>query len=239
MDQQPERGAPDTPGASLHDTLVADLRGLVVEGHLRSGQRVPEAALCQRFGISRTPLREALKVIAAEGFVHLRPNRGAVVAPLDADEIGQIFELKGALERLIGRAVPDRAGPADIAALDALHADLGRAVDRGDLAVYSQLNHDFHQHLADLLGNPLLSQTYDTLQKKIWRCRMLVNAGPERLHASYAEHEAIMIAIRARTPRDLAARLVTHNDRTCAAMRAAVAHELARPRPLPKEKPDV
>lgn len=230
-----EIGSRDPAANSLHDSLVDDLRRLVVEGHLVSGQRVPEAALCARFGISRTPLREALKVIAAEGFVHLRPNRGAVVAPLDPSEIGQIFEFKGALERLIGHAVPDRADAADIAALDALHADLGGAVARGDLAAYSRLNHDFHRTLVDILGNPLLSQTYDTLQKKIWRYRMLVNAGPERLRESYAEHELIMVTIHARAPRDLAARLVDHNDRTCAAMRLAAERELAQPAPQ-KEK---
>lgn len=206
---------------TLHHALVSDLRRLVIEGELSSGQRVPEARLCARFGVSRTPLREALKVVAAEGFVQLRPNRGAVVAPLDPDQIGPIFEVKGALEHLIGTAAAERATDDDIAAVSRLHDRLGQALGKSDWGGYTLLNYEFHRELVRISRNPILIQTYDVLQQKIWRYRYLVNDNPERLQKSYAEHESILIALRARTPRDLGARLETHNRNTGRAMQQA------------------
>lgn len=199
---------------SLHETLVADLRQLVIEGSLASGQRVGEAKLCAQFGVSRTPLREALKVLAAEGFVQLRPNRGAVVTPVDTKQIAPIFEVKGALERLIGFKAAQNVTDEDIAAIDALHDDLGQALQRAELNTYTNINYRFHQALVQISRNPVLIESYDALQQKIWRYRFLVNEGISRLHGSFIEHEQIMIALRARTPRDLAARLEAHNAQT-------------------------
>nr|WP_272213305.1 GntR family transcriptional regulator [Marinicella sp. W31]MDC2879252.1 GntR family transcriptional regulator [Marinicella sp. W31] len=121
-----------SPGeASLHGNLVARIRTILVDGELADGTRIPEADLCARFNVSRTPLREALKVLAAEGFVVLRPNRGAIVAPLDPAEITPLFEFKGALERLIGLTAADRATDEEIAALEEIHLALDTAAREG------------------------------------------------------------------------------------------------------------
>jgi DNA-binding GntR family transcriptional regulator len=209
--------------ATLHDIVVPQLRTILLDGELPAGTRIPEAELCARFGVSRTPLREALKVMAAEGFVTLRPNRGAVVAPVDAGALAPIFETKGALERLIGLLVGERATDADIEALNGIHAALGAALHRDDHAAYTRLNFTFHQKLAQATGNPVLAQTYEALQHKIWRYRFAVNEVPERLWESYNEHERIMIALRARTRLDLAQRLEDHNLLTGKAMARALA----------------
>src|ERR1700754_2536173 len=87
---------------SLHAELVERVRALITVGELANGQKIPERALCQRFGVSRTPLREALKVLASEGVVTLRPNRGAVVNGLTAQELMHVFPVMGALEALAG-----------------------------------------------------------------------------------------------------------------------------------------
>lgn len=215
--------AEDAGGGTLHDLVVAQLRTILLEGELAAGSRIPETELCARFGISRTPLREALKVMAAEGFVTLRPNRGAVVAPVDTRAIVPIFELKGALERLIGLLAAERADDADIAELDTLHQALGETLVRKDHAAYTRLNYAFHQRLAQASGNPLLAQNYEALQHKIWRYRFAVNEFSERLIASYDEHDRIMVALRARTRLDLAERLEEHNRLTGEAMARAVA----------------
>ncbi|MGR3803696.1 GntR family transcriptional regulator [Marinibacterium profundimaris] len=204
--------------ASLHETLVSRLRQLMIEGTLESGRRIPEADLCRRFGVSRTPLREALKVLAAQGFVELRPNRGAIVAPVYPDQIGPIFELKGALERLIGLTAAARVTQDDLDHINALHLELGAALDRGDMDDYTRLNYAFHKGLAQVSGNALLCETYDGLQQRIWRYRFVVNEDFSRVADSFAEHDQIMIALRARTPLDLAARLEAHNLKTCEAM---------------------
>lgn len=212
----------DGAAATLHEIVVTQLRAIFLEGELPAGGRIPEAELCARFGISRTPLREALKVMAAEGFVTLRPNRGAVVAPVDVEALGPIFETKGALERLIGLLAGERANDRDIRELDALHADLGAALARDDHAAYTRLNYAFHERLARAAGNPILAQAYEALQHKIWRYRFAVNEIDDRLAQSYGEHERIMIALRARTRLDLAERLEEHNRLTGEAMARAL-----------------
>ncbi|MGF9693967.1 GntR family transcriptional regulator [Rhizobium sp. 0TCS1.26] len=204
--------------ATLHGNLVAQLRAILMEGELPGGTRISEAELCGRFGVSRTPLREALKVLAAEGFVILRPNRGAIVAPLDPDEIGPLFEFKGALERLIGLTAAERASSDEIKVLEAIHVELNAVLQRGDHDRYTRLNYEFHRALAQATRNPVLIQNYETVQKRIWRYRFLVNEHESRLQQSFAEHERIVIALKARTPLDLAERLETHNRVTAQAM---------------------
>lgn len=228
-----ETAQPDTL-LPLHDRLVVQLRAIFLNGELPDGSRIPETRLCERFGVSRTPLREALKVMAAEGFVTLRPHRGAVVAPLDPAEIGPLIEFKGALERLIGLVAPARASDADIGELDALHLALNEALTRHDHAAYTRLNYAFHQRLAQTTRNPVLIQSYEALQQKIWRYRFTINELADRLAESFAEHERIMIALRARARLDLAERLEEHNRLTGEAMFRALA---AAARPGPTVKP--
>lgn len=214
---------PGEPGEpTLHGNLVAQLRAILMEGELPGGARIPEAELCRRFGVSRTPLREALKVMAAEGFVILRPNRGAIVAPVDPEEIGPLFEFKGAVERLIGLTAAERATDEDIAGLDRIHADLKAALARDGHDDYTRLNYDFHRALAQATRNPVLIQSYEGLQQKLWRYRFIVNERHRRLEESFAEHERIIIALRARTPLDLAERLEAHSRLTGLAMVEAI-----------------
>ncbi|MEL7544592.1 MAG: GntR family transcriptional regulator, partial [Pseudomonadota bacterium] len=87
---------------SLHDELIERMRALITDGSLTPGEKVPEKALCAQFGVSRTPLREALKVLAHEGLVELIPNRGATVARLTVEDLDEVFPIMGALEALAG-----------------------------------------------------------------------------------------------------------------------------------------
>lgn len=234
---RPAGNEPEAPesAATLHDLVVGQLRNILLEGEFAAGRRIPEAELCTRFGISRTPLREALKVMAAEGLVTLRPNRGAVVTPIDATAIGPIFELKGALEGLIGTLAALRANDAAMTALEEHHHALGEALSRRDQNAYTRLNYAFHQLLAQATGNPLLAQNYEALQQKIWRYRFAVNEFDERLVTSYQEHEHIMVALRARARLDLAERLQEHNRLTGEAMIRAFA-EIAEHNPRSKKE---
>lgn len=203
---------------ALHARLMEGVRRMVLDGELKDGAKAPETALCMRFGVSRTPMREALKALAAEGWLELLPNRGARVAPLRADTLADAFELKGAIERLIGATAPTRATPGDLAALEAIHADLGDALAAGDARRYTALNEDFHARLARAAGNPAAEQVYRGLMAQALRARHRINLDPARMAASYAEHEGIMAALRARAPLDLADRLARHNEATAAAL---------------------
>ena len=203
---------------SLHSRLVAGIRDIILRGEIAEGAKVPEAALCARFGVSRTPLREALKALATEGLVTLRPNRGAVVAPLDAAILAEVFEAKEALERFIGTAAANRTTANDLRALEELHADLRAAAAVPDR--YSALNAAFHDRLAAAAGNGQVQQIYAGLQAQVRRARHAVNHDPARIAASLAEHEGIMAALRIRAPLDLADRLARHNAATARAILA-------------------
>lgn len=205
---------PGDTGASLHMQLVDGIRDRILQGEIPAGSKLSEATLCRAYGVSRTPLREAVKALASEGLVTLRPNRGAVVTPLDADGLADVFEAKAALEHFIGLHAADRADANDLRALDALHDGLCSLASRDDPAAYSRLNAAFHDRLAATTRNRQIQQIYAGLQVQVRRARHLVNHDPHRIAASLEEHEGIMAALRIRARRDLAHRLVAHNAAT-------------------------
>ncbi len=103
--------------ASLHEELAVRLRKMIVEDELLPGTRIKEPELCERFAVSRTPLREAMKVLAPEGYVRLTPNRGATVAELTAEDLEEAFPVMGALEALAGELAARNATHAQIEAI--------------------------------------------------------------------------------------------------------------------------
>lgn len=207
---------------SLHARLVAGIRDIILRGDLKDGVKIPEAPLCAQFDVSRTPLREALKALASEGLVTLRPNRGAVVTPLNATLLQEVFEAKDALERFIGFHAATRATDADLDAIETLHRALQQAEARHDTAEYSTLNGRFHDRLAAATQNSQMQQIYANLQVQVCRARLWVNHDPARISASLREHEGIMAALRIRAPLDLADRLARHNANTARALLASL-----------------
>lgn len=199
---------------SLHDEIAAELRRMILEGQLQPGERIPEAQFCSSFGISRTPLREALKVLAAEGLVELRPNRGGRVAEIHADEIAAIFEVMGALERLAGYLVCARISNAEIEELERMHAALVTLHRKGDRTGYFRQNQQIHRRIIALTENPVLLATYTSFAGKIARARYSANYDRIRWDESVREHEAIMRAIRARNSEVLSQRLEEHSIKT-------------------------
>jgi DNA-binding GntR family transcriptional regulator len=208
----------DVSSETLHARLVAGVRDIILRGEIADGAKVPEAALCARFCVSRTPMREALKALATEGLVTLRPNRGAVVAPLDTLVLAEVFEAKEALERFIGLAAAERADAADLRALETIHAELCAAAAAHATATYSEVNAAFHDRIAAAARNGQVQQMYAGLQAQVRRARHAINHDPARLAASLAEHEGIMAALRIRAGLDLAERLAKHNAATAQAM---------------------
>lgn len=200
--------------SALHGEIAARLRQMILEGELRPGERIPELQFCAAFGISRTPLREALKVLTTEGLIEARPNRGSVVARVQADEIAAIFEVMGALERLAGELVCARVSNAEIAVLDRLHEELVALHRKGDRAAYFRKNQQIHEQIIGLTENPVLIATYANFAGKIHRARYMANYDRLRWDESVREHEGIMRALRTRKRDLLAQRLSEHSMRT-------------------------
>lgn len=199
---------------TLHEELVARLGQMIQDGEFAAGERISETALCTRFQVSRTPLREALKVLAAEGSVVWPANRGPRVAHVERDEVVAAFELLGALERLIGEVVCTRMSEEELRYMEAAHLHLMQLHQAGDRIGYFRQNQMIHTRLAVLTRNAAVASVYDTLQKRIYRARAMSNTAQPRWNESLREHESIMAALRLRDTPGLVKELVGHSAAT-------------------------
>lgn len=197
---------------TLHDGLLTALRDFIVEGNLPDGARIPERSLCERFSISRTPLREALKVLAAEGLIELLPNRGARVRELSPTDLREIFDVMGGLEALAGRLACERITDAEIADIEQLHHEMYHFYLRRDVQGYFRCNQAIHQLIVRAAGNALLASSYAGLAGRIRRVRYAANLAKDRDRLSEAmrEHEAILDALRRRAGAELGDILFLH-----------------------------
>lgn len=200
--------------SSLHEQIVGLLRDMIIQGKLIPGERIAEPLLCKKLGVSRTPLREALKVLAAEQLVELLPNRGAVIARVSLEETAELFEVMGGLETVIGERVVKRATEHDYQELEAMHADILRNRQTEQREHYSRVNVAFHARLSLISSNETLSAIYRDCQLRISRVRHLANLFDASWDESVAEHEAIMIAMRRRNGSELGDALRKHRMST-------------------------
>lgn len=194
----------------VHNQLLADVRELIVAGGIAGGEKVPEATLCERFGVSRTPLREALKVLASEGHVELLPNRGARVRALDRGEIDGLFDVTGALESLAGEQCCARITDAEAQHIAALQMDMGRAFAARDLAPYYAINREIHQAIIAAAHNPVLQALYEQVNTRIRRVRFATPMTDDIWGRAMAEHEGMANAVARRDGATLASILKTH-----------------------------
>jgi DNA-binding GntR family transcriptional regulator len=182
----------------LHEEAIDRLRDLIVQGDLLPGQRLNERLLSEKLAISRTPLREAIKLLATEGLVELLPNRGAVVASMDTARLAETLQVMGALEGLAGELACRNATPAQIGEIAQLHKDMLRMHALGDLGSYFRHNQAIHLKIVEASGNPILANTYRHLNVNVRRARYMANLSKERWDAAVREHEDILRALTAR-----------------------------------------
>ena len=195
---------------SLHEELAERLRDMIVEGVLPPGLKVPERELCEQFGVSRTPLREALKVLASEGLVTLNQNRGACVASLTRADLEEVFPIMGALEALAGSLACAHMSDADIAAVATLHDRMVKSFEAGDQPTYFKLNQAIHRAILVGASNETLMATHQMLAGRIHRARYMANDDATRWRAAVEEHEHILAALQQRDGPRLAVILSDH-----------------------------
>jgi DNA-binding GntR family transcriptional regulator len=224
----PDEEASDAAGAenakptatSLHGEILSRLRDFIVEGNLADGARIPERHLCDLFGISRTPLREALKVLASEGLVDLLPNRGARVRALSAQDLAELFDVMGGLEALAGRLACEHITEAEFAEIERLHHEMYGFYLNRDMHGYFDRNQLIHHKIVAVARNAVLTATYASFAGRIRRVRYSANLARKRDRWGEAmrEHEAILDALRRRDGRDLSEILFRHlrNKQTAA-----------------------
>lgn len=188
------------PAPSLHERITSTLRDSIVEGELASGQRLKEAELCRALGISRTPLREAFKVLAGEGLIDIQPNRGASVARADAGEIVELFAVIAELEALAAATCARTISAENLARLELLHRELLHQHQAENLHDYFAINDRIHRAVVLAAGNRVLVDTHRRLLERARRTRYQALLVAGRRDESVAEHEALMAAIRGREP---------------------------------------
>ncbi len=198
------------PRRSLHDQLVSRLRNLIIVGDLEPGMRIPERELCDRFGVSRTPLREAFKVLAWEGLVELQPNRGARVTDIRVADVDEVFPVMGALEALSGELACQHVTDAEIDAIRLTHEEMVKCYRRRDLRGYFHHNELIHTGILDAAHNTTLSRTYQGLSARVRRMRYVADLSEARWGAAVNEHEQMLSALQARDGDALALILKTH-----------------------------
>ena len=205
---------------SLHYETLSRLRDHIVEGNIPDGGRVPERQLCEMLGISRTPLREALKVLAAEGLVELLPNRGARVRQLSEHALAELFDVMGGLEALAGRLACENISDAEIAEIERLHYEMYGFYLHRDMHGYFRVNQLIHQKIVEASRNATLQGAYASFAGRIRRIRYSANFARkrERWGEAMREHETILEALRRRAGSELSDLLFIHlrNKRTAA-----------------------
>lgn len=197
---------------SLHQELVDRLQLLIVTGELAPGSKVPEKELCAQFGVSRTPLREALKVMAADGLVRLEPNRGAWITLVTVEEVEEVFPVLGALEALAGELACNNMSDTDIAQIETLHAQMEQSYDTRDLDAYFTINQQIHGAILAAARNETLTASCQALAVRIQRARYLANMSEERWYTAVQEHKKILEHVKARDGKQLGQTLSQHMD---------------------------
>ncbi|CAN5494112.1 GntR family transcriptional regulator [soil metagenome] len=186
---------------SLYLEVAERLRQRIFSHELLPGQWIDEQALTSEYGISRTPLREALKVLASEGLVTLKPRRGCYVTEISEKDLDDIFPLMAMLEGRCALEATAKASPENLAALEATHAELERYAAANRIDDFFEANQEFHLQIQQIAGNRWLLQMIQDLRKVLKLTRMHSLTIDGRLQQSLIEHRAIMGAIKAGDPK--------------------------------------
>ena len=179
----------------MHDQILPHLRRGIVENRWKSGERLPEPQLCREFGISRTPLRQALKTLEADGLVRLVPHVGAVVTDPDAAEVGETMEILIGLEQLAATRVTQSRRPEVLSEIAQIYDDMQQAGQHNDAIRYYSLNDDFHRSIVRGTHNQSLIELHEKVMWHVHRERHRANAGEPFTVESAASHGEIVRAI--------------------------------------------
>jgi len=198
------------PRAGLHEQVAQRLRQMLVEGRIAPGAKLNERELCELLQVSRTPLREAIKMLAAEGLVELLPNRGAIAAQLTETDVLNTFEVIAGLEAQSGELAAQRITDAELAEIQAMHFEMMAAYTRRDLSTYYSINARIHAAINAAAKNPVLTAVYDQVNARLQALRFRSNQDGEKWQRAMKEHEKMIHALAARDPAAMRETLLAH-----------------------------
>ena len=207
---------------TLHEEVASRLRDMIIEGQLEAGARLVETDLGPRLGVSRTPLREAIKTLASEGLVELVRAKGAVVRRFAERDVRHMLEAISVLEQFAARQACSRATAVEIEAISALHDEMMTNYRQRDRLTYYKLNQAIHSAIVAAAHNPEIIEMHGRLQARMKRIRYVGNGEPHRWAAAVSEHEEMIVALRARRGPALAEVMKRHLDHTLERVRDAI-----------------
>ncbi|MEJ8825335.1 GntR family transcriptional regulator [Variovorax humicola] len=208
---------------TLQQRVAVRLRELLIQGVLTPGAKLNERELCERLGVSRTPLREAIRLLAAEGLITLDPGRGAFAPVFSIADVAHTFDVLAALEGLAAELAASQITDAELAELRELQQEMQAAFKRHDLPHYYQANARVHDVLSTASRNPVLRETWKQLNARMHALRFRSNQDETKWAQALQEHARMIEALQARDGPALRELLVQHLHRK----RDAVLEQLA------------
>ena len=196
--------------APLHVQVAERLRRLIDSGELAPGTRLNENELCQNMGVSRTPLREAIRSLATEGLVELQPNRGAIVSVVSQDDVTEILPIMASLEGLGGRLAAAHMQADQIKQIRQIHNQMVTHYQKNEVPEYFETNRLIHELITEGSGNQTLVDVINSLSAKVRRARFSAKMTRESWTKAVSEHEEMISALEARDPDRLEAILIQH-----------------------------
>lgn len=213
---------------SLHDDVADRLREEIFSGAFAPGSFLDEVALCEKLAISRTPLREALKVLTAEGLLRHEPRRGCFVNQVTEKDLDEIFPVIALLEGRCAYEAARNASDAELQALEAMHDKLVKAARAKRINDYYAANFAIHEAIITLADNRWLAQVISDLRKILKLARLQQLHAPGRLEQSLAEHLAVFASLKARDSEGADAAMRTHLTRQREALRELASQQKSR-----------
>lgn len=198
------------PRAALHEQVAQRLRQMLVEGRIPPGAKLNERELAGLLNVSRTPLREGIKMLAAEGLVELLPNRGAIALALTEADVLNTFEVMAGLEAQSGELAAQRITPQELAEIQAMHFEMMAAYTRRDLSAYYGINARIHNAISAAARNPVLAAVYQQVNARLQALRFRSNQDGEKWSRAVKEHEKMIEALAARDPAAMRDVLLAH-----------------------------
>ncbi|MEI6305758.1 MAG: GntR family transcriptional regulator [Deltaproteobacteria bacterium] len=181
---------------TLREKILESIRDSIISGALKAGSKVSEPDLSQRYGISRTPIREALRQLESEGYLKVIPRRGAVVSSYTKKEIEEFYAIKSILEGYAARCACSKMTEKELAKLEAINSRLLELIATNDVKTFLKLDSDFHDLFIKAADNEKLRELITSLVSRFQRLRLMSLAQPERLKVSAQQHQKIIDAFR-------------------------------------------
>jgi len=199
---------------TLHSEVLNQLRDMIIEGRLAPGARINESQIGTILGVSRTPLREAIKSLVSEGLVEIAPAKGAIVRRFTEQDLIEILQVLKVIEQLGVRLTCAQASDETIAGICDLHDRMMKLYKAGNRLEYFKLNQAIHTSFVQASGNAVLAEMHETLQARIKRLRYVGNSEPSKWARAVAEHEEMIAALKKRDANRLAEVVGQHLDAT-------------------------